>query len=501
MNQKYAANENQANYFPVMRTIPADLDTPVGIYLKVRNHTPSFLLESVSGGEQIARYSFIGVNPREIFSLKSGILSQISNGETIEYHIKPGGNPFDILRERMASFVPSNQPGVPRFIGGLVGYIGYEFVRYFEGRLVKSLSQKTELLGLPEAIFLLSETLIAYDHAYQKILLITNVQLNENMTQEDMLAEGNKRLDYLEMTIKSQLPKHREHSIEEHSDQEIVSNTSHDEFIESVNKAKEYIAAGDIFQVVLSQRFSKTSHSDSFDIYRSLRRLNPSPYMFFFDFSTIATDIPYHLIGASPEMHVRLENQCSSLRPIAGTRPRGKTYQEDIQLKNELLDDPKERAEHVMLVDLARNDLGRVCSYGSVGVSELMKVENYSHVMHIVSQVDGEILPEYDCFDLMKATFPAGTVSGAPKIRAMEIIAELEKEARGPYAGAVGYFSFDGSMDTCITIRSLMKLGDKVYFQSGAGIVADSIPENEYLETVNKAKALSEAIDQAAEGN
>jgi len=483
------------NLIPVIKTIPADLDTPVGIYLKLRNHCPSFLLESVTGGERIARYSFIGINPEEIYSLNSGVLTHFYDGKQVEYEIKPGMNPLEIMRNRLRNNVPLETPGLPRFFGGLVGYLGYEVARYFENKLFSTLTLKTGSIDIPEAIFLLSETVVVYDHAYQKIILICNVQ-SEGKSEEEISQEGQTKLAEIEDKIRSPLPGFSDKQTGENDKSEVESNTTYDEFITAVRKAKDYIASGDIFQVVLSQRFTKASSSDAFDIYRALRRLNPSPYMFFFDFSTNFTDQPFYLIGASPEMHVRLEDRCATIRPIAGTKPRGDTYLKDIQLKNELLDDPKERAEHVMLVDLARNDLGRVCTYGSVGVSELMNVENYSHVMHIVSQVDGEVRSEMDCFDLMTATFPAGTVSGAPKIRAMEIIAELEKEARGPYAGAIGYFSFDGSMDTCITIRSLVKLGEQIYFQSGAGIVADSSPESEYMETVNKAKALSVAIDQ-----
>ena len=348
--------------------------------------------------------------------------------------------------------------------------------------------------SLPDAILLLADTVVAFDHAFGRLLLIVNAYLYGDETHAREEAET--RLDELEDRLTSDLPA-RPQSDELPSKSELRSNVTQSEFHKSVEQAKEQIAAGDIFQVVLSQRFERQSSAAAFDIYRALRRLNPSPYMFFFDFDDLAGDPPLRLIGASPEMHVRLEGRRAAMRTIAGTRPRGQSAAEDEALEADLLADPKERAEHVMLVDLARNDLGRVCSYGSVSLHEEMGVERYSHVMHIVSHVEGELNAEYDAFDLLGATFPAGTVSGAPKIRAMNIIAELEGEPRGPYAGAVGYISYDGSLDTCITIRTLIMRGQTVSVQAGAGIVADSDPEREYQETANKARALIEAVDLA----
>ncbi|HEX7973812.1 MAG TPA: anthranilate synthase component I family protein, partial [Anaerolineales bacterium] len=336
-----------------------------------------------------------------------------------------------------------------------------------------------------------------------RLLLVANAHLDGDPQQS--IAEAEARLDEIERRLAAPLPEEvlARPAARGSLPRELVSNISREQFIRSVEQAKEYIAAGEIFQIVLSQRLSRETSAAPFSIYRALRRLNPSPYMYFFDFDGLAarpgeTDpAPFRLIGASPEMHVRLESRQAAVRPIAGTRPRGQTPAEDIALEQELLADPKERAEHVMLVDLGRNDLGRVCEYGTVRVPEQMIVERYSHVMHIVSHVEGQLRPEFDAFDLMRATFPAGTVSGAPKIRAMQIIHELETGPRGPYAGAVGYFSYDGSLDTCITIRTLTMQGQVVSVQAGAGIVADSEPEREYQETLNKARALAVAIERA----
>ena len=478
---------------PFVREIPADLETPVSIYLKLRNEMPSFLLESITGGEQLARYSFIGTNPIELFILRNDILEQHSQNDVIYHPLTDTDDPLKFLQLKMSSISIKTLPGLPRFCGGLVGYVGYDIASYYENHVL-STRKTSEEPDLPDAIFLYCETIVAFDHAFGRLLLITNIPVSMNESTARSTAES--RLDRLEELICT--PLIRMHSQEfEPKVSELKSNTSYEEYILAVESAKEYIAAGDIFQVVLSQRFSRTTSAEAFDIYRSLRRLNPSPYMFFFDFNKFSTEVPFQLIGASPEMHVRLDDQIATVRPIAGTRPRGDSVDEDVQLRNDLLSDPKERAEHVMLVDLARNDLGRVCDYGSIRVPEMMLVENYSHVMHIVSQVEGKLKPGVDSFGLLRSTFPSGTVSGAPKIRAMQIIAELEKSGRGPYAGTVGYFSFDGSMDMCITIRTLVMRGNEIDIQAGAGIVADSDPSKEYQESVNKAKALAIAVEMA----
>ncbi len=492
---------------PVVREIAADLETPVSIYLKLMGQGPSFLLESVTGGEQVARYSFIGVGPSRAYVLSQGRLQCFtasgSNGvlyptlseDCLPYHVE---DPMDALRQELARYHHPPLAGLPRFTGGLVGYLSYEMARHFESSL-----------GLPshpdhpEAIFLLADTLVAFDHAYGRLLLISNAHLSEgaqNGAEKLARAAAEERLDALQERLLAPLPAQPDHLLPVSPDAvstELHSNVTEAEFIAAVEQAKEHIAAGDIFQVVLSQRLSRETNAHPFQIYRALRRLNPSPYMFYFDFDSLAGDPPLRMIGASPEVHVRLEGRQASLRPIAGTRRRGQSPVEDAVLEQELLADPKERAEHVMLVDLGRNDLGRVCEYGSVRVPELMVVERYSHVMHIVSQVEGVLRPEYDAFDLLQATFPAGTVSGAPKIRAMQIIQELEGAPRGIYAGAVGYISYDGALDTCITIRTLTMRGKTVTVQAGAGVVADSDPQSEYQETLNKARALAVAIERA----
>ncbi len=481
-----------ANLLTVVREMPADLETPVSVYLKLAGHGPSFLLESVTGGEQIARYSFIGINPSRSFVFYGRSATCYANNEASVIALPQGIDLLDMLREELAAHVPTPVPGLPRFAGGLVGYLGYDSVRYFEPSL-----ELQPHPDLPDAIFMLADTVLAFDHAYGRLLLITNVPLERGTRAAQ--AEGEARLDALARRLATPLPALAAPA-PSGPDSLPRSNLSPAQFGAAVLKAKEYIAAGDIFQVVLSQRFSRQTTADPFTIYRALRRLNPSPYMFYFDFAGLLPGPPLRLIGASPEMHVRLEGRRAAIRPIAGTRPRGDDPASDIALEKELLADPKERAEHIMLVDLARNDLGRVCEYGSVHTPELMSVERYSHVMHIVSHVEGRLRPELDGFDLLRATFPAGTVSGAPKIRAMQIIAELEGEPRGPYAGAVGYFSYDGSLDTCIAIRTLVMRGQEVSVQAGAGIVADSDPQREYQETVNKARALLTAVAMAEAG-
>jgi anthranilate synthase component 1 len=373
-------------------------------------------------------------------------------------------------------------PDAPRFTGGLVGYLGYESVRYFE----PTLKSKMDAAQTPDGIYLLADTIVAFDHARRSIFLIANVLDGD-------VEAANQKLDQIAQRIQQPLPSAQKINIQP---SEIKSNLTREKFEAMVNTGKEHIAAGDIFQVVLSQRFTRATNVEPFEVYRAARRLNPSPYMFFFDFGLV-DDEPLFIVGSSPEMFVRLEGRTASLRPIAGTRPRGADANADANLVEELLADPKERAEHVMLVDLGRNDLGRVCEYGTVKVSDFFSIEKYSHVMHIVSHVEGTLRPELTAFDLVRAAFPAGTVSGAPKVRAMEIIADLEPDARGAYAGMVGYFGFDGAMDTCLAIRTMVGRGSTVSVQAGAGIVADSNPPTEFQETVNKASAMLRAIDLA----
>jgi anthranilate synthase component 1 len=464
----------------IIREISADLETPISVYMKLRGETPSFLLESVEGGERIARYSFIGVQPQAQYILRDGQIEikDADGTRTVQYD----NDPTHFLQQEMSRFNFKAQAGVPRFIGGLVGYLGYESVRFFE----PTLGSKMKRGAIPDGIYLLADTVIAFDHARRSLSLIANVLDGD-------VESANRKLDEIESRIHQPLPPAQPRDV---NTSKTRSNMTQGRFEDMVRDAKEHILAGDIFQVVLSQRFTRETSAEPFDVYRAVRRLNPSPYMFFFDFG-IVEDEPLFIVGSSPEMFVRLEGQTASLRPIAGTRPRGADSNADAALAQELLADPKERAEHVMLVDLGRNDLGRVCEYGTVKVSDFFTVEKYSHVMHIVSHVEGKLKPELTAFDLVRAAFPAGTVSGAPKVRALEIISELEPDARGAYAGTVGYFGFDGNMDTCLAIRTMVGRGNTFTVQAGAGIVADSNPSTEFQETVNKASAMLKAIDVA----
>jgi anthranilate synthase component 1 len=464
----------------IIREISADLETPVSLYLKLRGDGASFLLESVEGGERIARYSFIGVQPRAEYILRDDEIEiKEEHGSRV---IKVEGDPTRFLQNEMDRFPAVRVPNAPRFTGGLVGFLGFESVRFFE----PTLKSRMKRASIPDGIYMLADTIVAFDHARRSIFLIANV-LDGNT------EAANQKLDSIESRIQQPLPPAPKIEI---VPSKIKSNHTQGTYEDMVRSAKENILAGDIFQVVLSQRFTRHTNVEPFDVYRAVRRLNPSPYMFFFDFGTVDGE-PLYLCGSSPEMFVRLEGRTASLRPIAGTRPRGKDNAADDALAQELLADPKERAEHVMLVDLGRNDLGRVCEYGTVRVSDFFTVEKYSHVMHIVSHVEGKLKPELTAFDLVRAAFPAGTVSGAPKVRAMEIIADLEPDARGAYAGMVGYFGFDGAMDTCLAIRTMVGRGNTVSVQAGAGVVADSNPTSEFQETVNKASAMLRAIDVA----
>ena len=473
---------------PVYRTLLADLDTPVSVYMKLAQAGAlSFLLESVEGGEQVGRYSFLGVNPKGLITVKGATVTRTLHGETVSWTLAPGENPLLAVKQEFARVRPVKVEGLPRFIGGAVGFASYDVVRHFE-RLPATASQD---LDVPDAAFMLPDTLVIFDHAKHQLLLLANAHNagDPDAAYDDAL----RRIDQLEETLRRPLPPLPVAGPALGA--ELASTHTREQFEDNVRRAKAYIAAGDAFQIVLSQRLSCRTSAQPLTIYRALRALNPSPYMFFLRFGDDFT-----LMGASPEMMVRLEDGAATVRPIAGTRPRGASAEEDEQLARELLADEKERAEHVMLVDLGRNDLGRVCRYGTVKVPRMMYIERYSHVMHIVSQVTGALAGEMDAFDLLAATFPAGTLSGAPKVRAMEIIEELEGTRRGPYGGAVGYFSFDGSMDTCITIRAMLMQGDQVYMQAGAGIVADSDPAREYEETLNKARALSVAMRRAEDG-
>jgi len=457
----------QGNLIPVYREILADAETPVLAYQKIRKTGPSFLLESVEGGENIGRYSFVGANPHTV----------------IRHDGRAGHDPLRQVEQEMAKFKPVAVPGLPRFSGGAVGFLGYEYIHFLEPAVPRPARDD---LGTPVLCFMITDALLIFDRVSQTIKVVANAHVKD--APELAYAEACATVDEIIAQLGRPLPVRPVEFRKDAPDLPVTSNLTPDRYAAMIRQAKEYIKAGDIIQTVLAQRFEMQTQASPLDVYRALRSVNPSPYMFLLDFGD------FQLVGASPEVHVRCEDRQVKIRPIAGTRWRGKTPEEDARLEQELLADEKERAEHVMLVDLARNDIGRVCDFGSVKVDEFMIVERYSHVMHIVSNVTGTLQAGRNSYDLMRATFPAGTVSGAPKVRAMQIISELEATQRGPYAGAVGYFSFTGNLDSCITLRTALLKNGKAYVQAGGGIVADSEAEYEFTETVNKSKALRKAV-------
>jgi anthranilate synthase component 1 len=481
----------RGNLVPVYREITADLETPVSAYLKVARGPYSFLLESVEGGERVARYSFIGTEPRKVIRTGAGGAptrrgrqpQTTADGVPIEDH--GSTDPLKPVEEALAACRPVPVEGLPRFHGGAVGYLAYEAVRHFE-RLPAPAPDPN---GLPEAILMLTDTILVFDHVQHKIKVVANARLDGNV--EGAYAEAVARIDQVLDRLAQPLDRLAPAPPGERAASPVQSNMTQAQYQAMVARAKEYIVAGDIIQTVVSQRLSRRTEAHHFDLYRALRTVNPSPYMFYLDLDD------FHLVGASPETQVRVEDGTVAVGCIAGTRPRGATEAEDLAMEQELRSSPKERAEHVMLVDLARNDLGRVSQVGSVQVNALMMVERYSHVMHLVSYVTGRLREGMTCFDAFRSGSPLGTVSGAPKIRAMEIIAELEPHQRGPYAGAVGYFDFSGNMDTCVALRTLVLKDGVAYVQAGGGIVYDSVPETEYQETLHKAAALLRAIDVA----
>jgi anthranilate synthase component I len=504
----------QGNLVPVTRRLLADIETPLSAYRKIRGAGESFLFESVEGGEHLGRYSFVGCNPRAIVRQIADRVEVLENGKVLEtFSIRneeatkatrnadgpaPGGSTpaqattptfvcdgLEVVERVMARYRAVTLPGLPRFTGGAVGFIGYEFIHDVEPVVPRP---PRDDLHTPVIYFLIADQLLIFDRVAQTITVLVNAVLEDAPSPaeayEDAIAEIERLIALLE-----QPSEHRPVTLpEEVPSVPFESNLPRETFFANVQKAKQYITSGDIIQVVGSQRFSTPVKASPLDIYRAARSVNPSPYMFLLELSG------FSLVGASPEIHVRYEDQRVEIRPIAGTRRRGATLDEDSLLEKELLADPKERAEHVMLVDLARNDLGRVCDFGTVHVKDLMIIERYSHVMHIVSQVEGHLSAGKTPYDLMRATFPAGTLSGAPKIRAMQIISELEQTSRGPYGGCVGYFSFNGNLDCCITIRTALIKDGCAYVQAGGGWVNDSTPEGEYQETVNKAKAMLKAV-------
>ena len=473
----------EGDLIPVSTDLMADFETPVSVYAKLSESGPAFMLESIEGGVNVNRYSFIGCDPKRIIRSYINGNTTITERDGSEKSFPSPQDPLTVVEEEMARYKPVKLENMPRFVGGAVGYLSYEYISCVEPTVPVP---EDDPLKMPVLHFMIIDTLVVFDRVKQTLKLLKNTP-----TGDDPAAAYDEAVKDLE-TLSGRLERGRKVPtlpVPEETGFEVPQgNFEKKDFEQMVESCKEYVRAGDSFQIVGSQRFEKYFAKKPLSLYRSLRIVNPSPYMFLYDPGDFA------LVGASPEVHVRLTDGVAELRPIAGTRPRGKNHKEDVELEKDLLADKKECAEHLMLVDLARNDLGRVCTYGSVHVPDFMIIERYSHVMHIVSQVEGDISPEKNACDLMRATFPAGTVSGAPKVRAMQIISEQEKQQRGPYAGAVAYFSYGGNLDSCIAIRTAVLKDKKLYVQSGAGLVADSVPENEYYETINKAKGMLKAV-------
>ncbi|MFV1977267.1 MAG: anthranilate synthase component I [Candidatus Scalindua sp.] len=483
---EFEKKTREGNLIPVYREILADLETPLSAFLKLKGKT-GFLLESVVGGEKWARYSFIGSNPSLIIEGKGKNLTIKRGAQKEKIRFDNAGttrfrDPLEIISAELKKYKPVIMPGLPRFFGGFVGYIGYDTVRHFE----KLPDYRHAGLKLPDLFLMFTDTLLVFDNLTQKIKVISNAHIDGD--PREAYEKARRKIDNIVKKLKSKVPLPRR---AKSSSAGFTSNFSKENFHTAVEKAKKYVEAGDVIQVVVSQDFEREVDINPINAYRALRVINPSPYMYYINTGKST------LVGSSPEILVRVEGNTIELRPIAGTRKRGDTTEEDLKLEKELKADPKERAEHIMLVDLGRNDVGRVAATGTVKVTELMTVERYSHVMHLASNITGRLDNGLDAFDVLRASFPAGTVTGAPKIRAMEIIEELEPTKRGPYAGCVGYFDFSGNMDMCITIRTIIFKKNKAYIQAGAGIVADSDPEKEYMETINKAKGMFRAIEMA----
>jgi anthranilate synthase component 1 len=499
----------QGNLIPVTSRILADIETPLSAYRKIRGQGESFLFESVEGGEHLGRYSFVGCNPRTVIKQTGDRVEVIEGAKVVErFTVAPSPSPspprgervsghaglgegttvrdgLEVVERVMKKYRPVTLPGLPRFTGGAVGFISYEYIHDIEPVVPHPPQDE---LNVPTLYFIVADQLLVFDRVAQTITVLVNAAIDEASSPTEAYENAVSEIERL-LSLLEQPSEH--HPVSVPGDVPSIpftSNIAKDKFLANVETSKKYITGGDIIQVVGSQRFSVNTKASPLDVYRAARSVNPSPYMFLLELDG------FSLVGASPEIHVRCEDNKVEIRPIAGTRRRGKTPAEDAALQKELLADPKERAEHVMLVDLARNDIGRVCDFGSVQVRDLMIIERYSHVMHIVSSVEGKLAADKTPYDLMRATFPAGTVSGAPKIRAMQLISELEGTTRGPYAGCVGYFSFNGNLDTCITIRTALLKDGKAYVQAGGGWVNDSVPEEEFQETVNKSKAMLKAV-------
>jgi len=487
--EEFKQKAKKGNLIPVYREILADRETPVSAFQKIDDKRHSFLLESMEGGEKWARYSFLGSRPSVIVRTFDRIAEIVQSGKTAKVAFER--DPLEVVKKVLSEYRPVPDPSLPRFFGGAVGFMGYDVVRFFE----ELPGREKAGLDTPDIFFMITDTLVVFDNVTHMIKVVSNAHV-KGRSVEAAYREAVKKINSLVRKLKAGITVQgsRGKGKSRSQDHTLTSNFGQLQYEQAVLKAKEYIKAGDIFQVVPSQRFQTNISVEPYEIYRALRLINPSPYMYFLRCGDTT------VVGASPEVMVRLEGNRIDLRPIAGTRRRGTDEEEDEALAKELLADPKERAEHIMLVDLGRNDVGRVSEPGSVKVSELMVIERYSHVMHIVSNVLGRLSAENDAYDVIRACFPAGTVSGAPKIRAMQIIDELEPTKRGPYAGAVGYFGFSGNMDTCITIRTLVIKNNVAYIQAGGGVVADSDPAAEYQETVNKATAMMRAVEMAEKG-
>lgn len=489
--KEFRSLAKEGNVVPVYAELTADYETPVAAFEKLSQASPNaFLFESAEKSDQIGRYSFLGADPRFVFTAHGREIEIQENGKTKKYTASDESEPLAELEQLMKRYDPVEVDGLPVFSGGAVGYLSYDMVRFFEPTVP---GPPKDELGLPDMVFVLADTLIIFDHRFRKLQVVANAFVSEHRSMKAAYECAQARIEKLVQLLATPLKSIPLATFREAAGEPKFSgNTTQAEYEAMVEKAKEYIHAGDVFQVVPSQRFEIEFGGSPLDFYRALRHINPSPYMFCMNF-----EHGFSLVGSSPEVHVRSINGKIDIRPIAGTRWRGKTEEEDQALEEDLLGDEKECAEHIMLVDLARNDVGRVAEYDTVKVTDLKIIERYSHVMHIVSNVEGKLDPQHSAYDVMRATFPAGTVSGSPKVRAMQIIDELEKSKRCAYSGAVGYFGFDGNHDSCIALRTAVVKDGVVYIQAGAGVVADSVPNNEYVETVNKAKALMRAVEHA----
>lgn len=471
---------------PVYTEFVADYETPVGVLEKIDDGRRSFLLESAETSDHVGRYSILGSSPRVYFESRGSKIRIEENGAVREF--ETDSDPLAELRKLMSRYSFVEYPGLPPFVGGAVGYIGYDVVRFFETTVSPS---PPDQLNVPDSVFIITDTFLVFDHRYRRLKIFAPAFIDERgpeVAYEEAGAKIAKIVERLESPTHPRLMNAAQ--VAPHLSPQ--SNTSKEEFCDIVRRCQEHIRAGDVFQIVPSQRFQANYSGSPISLYRALRFVNPSPYMFY-----LRLGENFSLVGSSPEVHVRLRDRKVEIRPLAGTRRRGATPEEDQELAADLLKDPKERAEHLMLVDLARNDVGRICEFGSIKVSDFMTIERYSHVMHIVSNIEGLLKPGSDADDVMRATFPAGTVSGAPKVRAMQLINEFEKGKRGVYSGAIGYFGFDGNLDSCIALRTIVLKDGVAFAQAGCGVVADSVPESEYQECVNKAMALFRAIERA----